>query len=218
MRTLEGVLLLALDTATHSVSVALHDGSEVLAAHDETGAMSHGEKLMPTIARVLAEVGRKPDDLTDVAVGVGPGPYTGLRVGVVTALTLSHTLGISAHGVCSLDPLGFAAQRVLNLGQDIIVATDARRKEIYWARFDAQGRRTSDAAVARAVEVAKFGLPVVGHGGLLYSDQLDYREGPLQPKASDMAELVVAGMAEKLPLEPLYLRRPDAVPQVQVPI
>ena len=210
------MLLLAFDTATVSVSVALHDGSTVLAEAHGEGSMAHGEQLAPAIARVLAEAGRTPGDLTDVAVGVGPGPYTGLRVGVVTALTLGHTLGLKTHGVCSLDALGFAARNELNLEREFIAAIDARRKEVYWSRFDAAGRRTSAPAVDRPDAVAAFGLPVVGRGGSIHSDKLDWIEGPLDPMARDLVELVVSGDVEVLPLEPLYLRRPDAVPQVPV--
>ena len=209
------MLLLALDTATVSVSVALHDGSAVLAEIQGEGSMAHGEQLTPTIARVMAEAGKRPEDLTDIAVGVGPGPYTGLRVGLVTALTLSNTLNIPAHGVCSLDPLGSAARDELGLDSEFIAAIDARRKEIYWSRFDPQGKRISAPAVDRPAAVAELGLPVVGRGGQLFESALNYLAGPLDPSASELARLVVAGKAERLPLEPLYLRKPDAVPQVQ---
>ena len=212
---LDHVLMLAFDTATTSVSVALHDGTDILAEVSGEGAMAHGEQLTPTIARVLEQAGRTPDELTDIAVGVGPGPYTGLRVGVVTALTLSHTLHIPAHGVCSLDALGFAAQRELNLEHEFVAATDARRKEIYWARFDTSGKRVSEPAVDKPNTVAELGLPVVGRGGQLHAQTLDWREGPLDPKASDMARLLVNQSVKVLPVEPLYLRRPDAVPQSQ---
>lgn len=207
------MLLLALDTATVSVSVALHDGTDILAEIQGEGSMAHGEQLTPTIARVMAEAGMRPADLTDIAVGVGPGPYTGLRVGLVTALTLSNTLNIRAHGLCSLDPLGSSAQTELGLDSDFIAAIDARRKEVYWARFNANGERVSEPTVDRPAAVAELGLPVVGRGGLLHESVLDFIGGPLDPTASELARLVVAGKAQRLPLEPLYLRKPDAVPQ-----
>lgn len=210
------MLLLAFDTATVSVSVALHDGSRVLAEDHSEGSMAHGEQLSPSIERVLAQAGRTPADLTDIAVGVGPGPYTGLRVGVVTALTLGHTLGLKTHGICSLDALGFAAHNELKLEHDFIVAIDARRKEVYWSRFNGAGRRVSEPAVDRPDVVASLGLPVVGRGGSIHSDKLDWLEGPMDPKASDLAALVASNEVEILPLEPLYLRRPDAVPQTLV--
>ena len=212
------MLLLAIDTATVTVSVALHDGAEVRAELRTDESMSHGELLTPTIARVLADAGVSPDELTDVVVGVGPGPYTGLRVGVVTALTLGYTLGVATHGVCSNDPLGLQVAEECRPDSEFVAAIDARRKEIYWARFDASGRRIGEPQVAKPNVVAALGLPVFGRGGYLHASDLDWREGPLDPSAGVMASLVAAGQAVELPLEPLYLRIPDAVPQSVVSV
>ena len=99
------MLLLAFDTATPAITVAVHDGTSVVAQAGGEGATAHGEQLAPAIREALAQAGLVPADLTDVAVGVGPGPFTGLRVGVVTALTLGATLGLRTHGVCTLDVL-----------------------------------------------------------------------------------------------------------------
>lgn len=207
------MLLLAFDTATPSISVAVHDGSSLVGTSTGEGAMAHGELLAPAIAEALAAAGATPADLTDVAVGVGPGPFTGLRVGVVTALTLGRTLGIATHGVCSLDIL--AAEAAAAQDGEFVVATDARRKEVYWGRFDAEGRRVSGPDVDFPDTVAQLGLPVVGRGGRLYADRLDWVESaPLDPSASALASLVARGGHDDLPLEPLYLRRPDAMPQV----
>ncbi|MGH3355595.1 MAG: tRNA (adenosine(37)-N6)-threonylcarbamoyltransferase complex dimerization subunit type 1 TsaB, partial [Nocardioidaceae bacterium] len=125
------MLLLAFDTATPAVTVALHDGRDVLARHTEVDAMRHGELLAPGIATVLERSGVNRRELTDVAVGVGPGPFTGLRVGLVTARTLGLVLGVRVHGVCTLDVL--AAES--GLTEPFVVATDARRKEVYWASY-----------------------------------------------------------------------------------
>ncbi|MET0467473.1 MAG: tRNA (adenosine(37)-N6)-threonylcarbamoyltransferase complex dimerization subunit type 1 TsaB, partial [Aeromicrobium sp.] len=103
------MLLLAFDTATPAISVAVPDGSSVVAEATGEGAMAHGELLAPAIRTALERAGATPADLTDVAAGVGPGPFTGLRVGVVTALTLGRTLGLTTHGVCSLDILAAEA-------------------------------------------------------------------------------------------------------------
>lgn len=207
------MLLLAFDTATPAISVALHDGSSVVAEATGEGAMAHGELLAPAIRTALERAGATAADLTDVAVGVGPGPFTGLRVGVVTALTLGQTLGLAMHGVCSLDIL--AAEAAGLLDTDFVVATDARRKEVYWGRFRADGSRVTGPDVDYPDTVAALGLPVVGRGGVLYADRLTAVEGaPLDPSAAALAGLVAAGRAAELPLEPLYLRRPDAMPQV----
>lgn len=211
---LEDVLLLAFDTATVAVTVALHDGARVIAETRDEGRMAHGEQLTPAITRIMTQIGARPSDLTDIAVGVGPGPFTGLRVGVVTALTLGQALGLETHGVCSLDPIGHQAVAENRVNGEFIVATDARRKEIYWALFDGHGRRVSEPGVDRPAVVAERGLPVIGRGAQIYADILNWVDGPLDPSAGRLAELVVSGAALTLPLEPLYLRRPDAVAQV----
>jgi len=206
------VLLLAFDTATPAITVAVHDGTRVLSESFGEGAMAHGELLGPSIRQAVAAAGATMADLTDVAVGVGPGPFTGLRVGVVTALTLGSTLGLATHGVCSLDVL---AHDIVSDGP-FLVATDARRKEVYWARYGADGRRLEGPHVLRPADLAALhpGLPVHGRGGVIHGDALPSVPGHLDPRAAALAEAVVAGSVELLPLEPLYLRRPDATPQV----
>ena len=131
------MLVVGFDTATPVVSVALHDGERVVSEASAADGRRHGELLTPMIAQVLSDAGASRADLTAVAVGVGPGPYTGLRVGVVTARVLGAVLGIPVHGVCSLDVIAAEVPR----GREFLVATDARRKEVYWARYDAAGVR-----------------------------------------------------------------------------
>ena len=134
------MLVLGFDTATPAVSVALHDGERVIAGASALDGRRHSELLAPMIAKVMADVGAARGDLTAVAVGVGPGPYTGLRVGVVTARVLGSVLGLPVSGVCSLDVIAASAAPA-SPGGEFLVATDARRKEVYWARYDAAGRR-----------------------------------------------------------------------------
>jgi tRNA threonylcarbamoyl adenosine modification protein YeaZ len=206
------VLILAFDTATPHVTVALHDGTRVLSHYAGEGAMRHGELLSPGIAHVLAEAGADRRDLTDVAVGVGPGPYTGLRVGVVTARTLATVLPVRAVGVCTLDVLAAGAVAAGVAGR-FVAASDARRKEVYWARYDS-GARVEGPYVMRPADLAGQLAPgeaVVGRGALMYADVLPVVDGPADPDAGVLAGLVAAGSCELFPLEPLYLRRPDAV-------
>lgn len=207
------MLLLALDTATSAVTVALHDDTGVLAESTVVDARRHGELLAPGIAAVLAGAECTARDLTAVAVGVGPGPFTGLRVGIVTAVTLGAALGIPVHGVCSLDVL--AAEPPLD--GPCAVATDARRREVYWARYDGDGRRLGDPAVGRPVDVAPVlaGLPVRGDGPSRYPDAFPVAAEPSVVSAAALARLAagaLAGRGELLPPRPLYLRRPDAAP------
>jgi tRNA threonylcarbamoyladenosine biosynthesis protein TsaB len=222
------VLLLGLDTSGAAVTAALHDGSSVLARRATVDARRHAELLAPSIEEVLAEAGRGRGDLTAVAVGVGPGPFTGLRAGVVTARVLAHALGVPVHGVCSLDALALQiladADAAVAPGERFAVATDARRRELYWALYSA-GSATTAAPPERLAgpEVTAPGdvpgdVRVFGRGATLYPG-VEAAPGPLDVDAAAVAELVALATAEEplpgielLPPEPLYLRRPDAVP------
>ena len=211
------MLVVGFDTATPAVSVALHDGERVVSEAFALDARRHGELLAPMIAKVMADAGASRGDLTGVAVGVGPGPYTGLRVGVVTARVLGAVLGLPVHGVCSLDVIAAAASAAsAAAGTEFLVATDARRKEVYWARYDAAGRRLEGPAVgsASSIEGAAH-LPVAGAGGELYPEAFGPAIGPGYPDARTLCDIVAGrppGRARPplLPAEPLYLRRPDA--------
>lgn len=203
-------MLLAFDTATPAVTVALHDGERVVASHTTVDAMRHGELLAPGITAVLDEAWVPRQDVTAVAVGVGPGPFTGLRVGLVTARTLGLALGIPVYGVCTLDVL--AAQAVgRGLDQPFLVATDARRKEVYVASYDGQGARVDGPHVRKPADVASEG-PVVGAGPVLYPDSFPTALEPVHPDAGVLAQLVTDEAVELLDPEPLYLRRPDVTP------
>lgn len=204
------MLLLAFDTATPAVTVALHDGRRVLAETSTVDARRHGELLAPSIAKVLA--GTEPRDLTGIAVGVGPGPFTGLRVGVVTARVFSRTLGIPVHGICTLDALARAAVDAQATSQEFLAVTDARRKELYWARYSAAGERLDGPAVNRPDDLPA-GLPIAGQAVSLYP-ALGESIWPEHPSAAVLATLAAERLADGgaglLPPEPLYLRRPDA--------
>jgi tRNA threonylcarbamoyladenosine biosynthesis protein TsaB len=205
------VLVLGFDTATPAATVALHDGERVLAESTAVDAMRHGELLAPGIAAVLDKAGVVPGDLTEIAVGVGPGPFTGLRVGLVTARTLGYVLGVPVRGVCTLDVLAAAAEfDGSDVPETFLVATDARRKEVYWARYNDQRRRVEGPQVARPADVATRDL-VVGRGATMYSEAFPNAIGPVNPSAGDLAGLVATRAVPLLEPVPLYLRRPDAV-------
>ncbi|ARX85802.1 MULTISPECIES: tRNA (adenosine(37)-N6)-threonylcarbamoyltransferase complex dimerization subunit type 1 TsaB [Streptomyces] len=209
------MLLLALDTATPAVTVALHDGTAsfgTVAESSQVDARRHGELLLPAVDRVLAEAGLRLDAVTDVVVGVGPGPYTGLRVGLMTADTFGLALGVPVHGVCTLDGLAYAAG--IENGP-FVVATDARRKEVYWARYEDARTRVGGPAVDRPADIAEqvAGLPAVGAGAALYPDTFGDVRGPEHVSAAALAALAAERLAageELLEPRPLYLRRPDA--------
>lgn len=200
-------MLLAFDTATPAVTVAVADGEQVLAERTTVDARRHGELLAPAIDAVLDAAGVDRGRLTGIAVGVGPGPFTGLRVGLVTARTLGVVLGVPVIGVCTLDVLALGAR----LTGGFRVVTDARRREVHWAEYDGADtgpRRIEGPHVDRPDEVAYPGL-AVGAGAAMYAEQFPGHRDPQHPSAAELARFVARGLPT-LPPEPLYLRRPDA--------
>ena len=216
------MLVLALDTATPAVTagvVELMPGSppRLLAQRVTVNAKAHGELLTPHLQEALAEAGHALSDLDAIVCGSGPGPFTGLRVGMVTAAALGQALNRPVYPVPTPDAVALDAAT----GKPLLVATDARRKEVYWAAYDAAGRRTDGPHVDRPADlVAK--LPAVaeaaGEGAGMYADVIglpvvDARYPSPVSLVAAAAEELLAG-ARPAALTPLYLRRPDAVEPV----
>jgi tRNA threonylcarbamoyladenosine biosynthesis protein TsaB len=208
------VLVLALDTATPASTAALAEvtggGMRGIAERRTVDPRAHGELLAPEIAAVLDEAGARPRDLGAIVAGVGPGPFTGLRVGLATAASMGQALGIPTYGVCSLDAIGLAA----GPGR-VLVATDARRREVYWATY-LDGRRTREPDVGRPTEVDTDVDRAAGEGALKYSAifGVPIDERLLYPPGAALVSLAADRIRHGAPAErltPLYLRRPDAV-------
>lgn len=218
------VLVLAVDTSTPAVTAGvcrLASGDvgpviEVLAARVTIDARAHAELLTPHVLDCLADAGHAPADLDAVVVGVGPGPFTGLRVGMATAAAFADAIGVPVHGVCSLDALA-ARARAAGADGELVVVTDARRREAYHARYAADGTRVAGPAVGPAAAIDTAGAAVAGDPTRL-AELADVPPAVADVAAPDPAGLVAAAVHDLLagaapaPLEPLYLRRPDAVP------
>ena len=230
------MLTLVLDTSA-GTAVALVDideraggaGARVLAHEATSDPRRHAEELSPMVERALRGVGADPSALGAVVVGTGPAPFTGLRVGLVTARTIAHARGIPLFGVPSLDALGRTVLDALHgEGLDVAVATDARRREVYAARYRSHGPQDVRAVVAPFVAApaaarAELGLgegvPLAGAATGLYPDDLPGDEHlPSQIDLAAMARVAFARRAAHdhgdagvppLDTEPLYLRRPD---------
>jgi len=208
-------VILAIDTST-AVSVAVSAGSR-WASGGSDDPRGHAEHVAPLVHDLLAKAGVTAPEVTDVVVGNGPGPFTGLRVGIVTGLVFAHARGIPVHGVCSLDALAQDAAQQVG-GGEFLVATDARRKEVYWARY-AGGpgavRRLTDPAVDRPADLPEDvrRLPTAGRGPVLYPDLFPKPVAVLDVGAGSLGRLAQERLAagEALPVEPMYLRRPDAL-------
>ena len=176
--------VLAIDTSTSRSCVAIIDGADVLYSGFKDGATAHGPSLPALVQEALAV-----SDVDEVVVGMGPGPFTGLRVGIAFAQSFALAREIPVRGVCSLDAIAAQIQE-----KDFIITVDARRKEVYWARYT-DGARVGDPAV---------NFPADVNGAKIFAD--------LFP---DMVALV------NLPgnvIEPIYLRRPDAVATADRPL
>ncbi len=197
-------VILAIDTATSRTSVGVYSGDiEVFSAfHD--GATAHGQLLPRLVAQALAQCTKKSMEISEVVVGMGPGPFTGLRVGIVFAQTFAAARNIACIGICSLDAIVVSEGDIGDLGHigeaSYIVATDARRNEIYWAQY--QGKKRVDGPhVSSAISIKEKRLPLLG---------FSLSDGPYFPSSAKLAEL--ADDLKSHINEPMYLRRPDALP------
>jgi len=201
-------VVLALDTATQSVIVGVllrrDDGRiDTLAQLIAFDSGAHAELLTPKVVAAVSDSHLSMSDLDAVVVGCGPGPFTGLRIGMATAAAYGHALGVPVHGVCSLDAIGLRT-----IGETLVVI-DARRREVYWARYR-DGVRIDGPGVAGPSEVPVQGARSVA-GSPVHCALFDLpRIGPEHPWPDGLVAAVGDWHAEPAPLVPLYLRRPDA--------
>ncbi|GAB2565601.1 tRNA (adenosine(37)-N6)-threonylcarbamoyltransferase complex dimerization subunit type 1 TsaB [Nocardia heshunensis] len=227
------MLILAVDTATPAVTAGLVElepaepGSNAprittITTKVTVDARAHNEVLTPHILTCLAESGRSRADIAAVVAGIGPGPFTGLRVGMATAAAFGDALGIPVYGVCSLDAIAADTESYLRESSEpteLLVVTDARRREVYWARYRATGEGTTLARVegpevSKPADLDQAAATVIA-GSASHVDYFDLPVLPVEtPSPSGLVRCAAAELlagATPAPLVPLYLRRPDAV-------
>lgn len=185
--------VLAIDTATPAVIAGVlsrEDSGRIveLAQRISVDVRAHAELLTPNVIAALTDARVSMSAIDAVVVGCGPGPFTGLRVGMATAAAYGHALDVPVFGVCSLDAIGGQTRG------EVLVITDARRREVYWARYR-DGVRIDGPGVDAQADVPVGGAELVAFA---------------QPSPAGLVAAVADWEAEPLPLIPLYLRRPDA--------
>lgn len=181
------MIVLGIDTATEMVSVAVVDGEDVLGAGEARSQRRHAEDLTPMIDFVMKRAGLEFSDVDAVAVDVGPGLFTGMRVGIAAAQSLAHVLSVPLVGVDGLEALVRAAAAAPDV--ELVVPTiDARRNEVAWVihrvRDDGSTQRVSDPAVGRlddlllALRDRSQSCLLVGEYALLHRDEISAALGP----------------------------------------
>ena len=181
---------LLIDTSTSRTSIAVVSDSEILFQEHQDGALAHGQAISKLVAKALDHI-KADTKIDEVIVGMGPGPFTGLRAGIAFAQSFALARGIKCVGVCSLDAI---ATQISD--PDFIVAVDARRREIFYARYTS-GLRIGEPKVCQPVELANMQLPIYGEADGEYPDPTAF------------IEIAATGKTYE---QPIYVRRPDAYP------
>jgi tRNA threonylcarbamoyl adenosine modification protein YeaZ len=188
-------VLLAIDTSA-GTSVAVVDDGRVLAEADESGTRRHAEAIGSLLRAALADAGIEPGAVTGVVAGMGPGPFTGLRVGIAAARAFAFGIGVPVHPVVSHDAIAFGHR------ERVLVVTDARRREVAWSLYDPDVVRL---AGPELVERDGFGEVAARHPGIPVLDPPTVSAASL----GLVAELLLTAGRPLGAAEPLYLRAPD---------
>lgn len=209
--------ILALDAASAACSVAVWRDGRILASQSRAMTEGHAEALMPLVLETLAAAGLGFDSLARVAVGVGPGSFTGIRIALATARGIALAAGIEVVGVDSFSAVAAALDPVLRRGRSLLVAIDSRRSEIFGQYYEATGAPRGEPLVLLPAELIAMRpdgpLLIAGDGAPLLPERPDCirASGPGRPDAGTIAAIAAAGV-DLRPPRPLYLRAPDVTP------
>jgi tRNA threonylcarbamoyladenosine biosynthesis protein TsaB len=228
------LFVIGIDTATPVTSVAAGSGEGILAGMSVRNDRAHAELLVPMVRQVLERASLGQDELAGIAVGTGPGLFTGLRVGVSSAKALAQAWRLPMVAVPSLDLLAFACRHASGL---VCAVIDGRRGELFTATYRPAGgevERITDHRVLRpeelAAELEALGEPVLlcGEGALRHAQAFERLGGAVQragvdraaPSAESLVQLALPRLergevSQPLDVRPVYLRRPDVDPSIE---
>lgn len=223
------MLVLGIESSTPQTAVALGTERGIVAATQLSGGAASHELVVPTVEHLLRWSGQSLGSLAGIAVGLGPGLFTGMRVGIATAKTLAQSLGVPIVGLASLDVLAFSAQYARRL---VCAALDAKRGEVFAAFYRpvpggvtrvTQFEAVSPSLLAAELEARREDVLVVGSGGLVYRGILGEAGSRVEfasaayanPSASALVELAIPRFQREeydrlYDLQPIYLRKSDA--------
>jgi len=209
--------ILALDAASAACSVAVWTEGRIAASRSRAMSEGHAEALMPMVLETLADAGLGFDSLTQVAVGVGPGSFTGIRIALATARGIALAAGLEAVGIDSFTAVAAALDPALRRGRCLLVAIDSRRSEIFGQYYEASGAARGEPLVLAPAALAAMRpdgpLLLAGDGADLLPEIPDSvrSPGPGRPDAAAIAAIAASGLGLRPP-RPLYLRAPDVTP------
>lgn len=196
------MLLLAFDTTANSVSVALLNESGVIASRCLEMVRGQGEALIPMISDIMTESGHQMNELTDVAVSVGPGSFTGVRVGLATARGIGLALGISMHGVTTFEMAAYGLQR------PVMVVLDTKRGDFYTQIFSQEKNQPESPCIQTAESVLLWAGHWTGDGVLVLGKTSGFVPNTIIP-AEAVGLIASSRLSRPLPVEPIYLRDAD---------
>jgi tRNA threonylcarbamoyladenosine biosynthesis protein TsaB len=223
------VLVLGIETSTRQMSVAVGNEGGIVASIQATRASAGDELLAPSVRRVLELAELEPRRLGGIAIGLGPGLFTGMRVGVAAARGLAQVLGVPIVGIASLDVLAFRVRYSRRL---ICAVTDARRGEVFWALYrplqggivrEGQYLVGTASRLTGELEAVREDVLLVGGGALVYRRELEELGSQVEfasaghafPGAVELVELAVPRFLREetdrpADVVPYYVRKSDA--------
>lgn len=198
------MLLLSLDTASTTLSLSLFENEKVLAKFDETMIRGQAERLIPEIQNLFFKAGREVKELSAVAVGVGPGSFTGVRVALATARGFGLALNVPVLGVSSLEAYAYGA------GEDVFVALDTKRGDFYVAGFDKDLNEVFSPRIMTMDEIKILNPKLIASDAFALFEEEGFRVRKNDFSLSEqIAKIALSRGENNLPAEPMYLRDAD---------